>query len=114
MKRFICLLAALCMAFGASAKDDKAKQTVVFNVMTTKDSKQALKKISEKEGVVAVHFDAATSSVEVVYKPAETNIKEISDAFRINGVVAFPIGENCSVKKGGCLNNSATQINTMK
>ena len=114
MKKLICLLAALCIVYGANAKDDKSKQTVVFNVMITKDLKQAFKKISEKEGVVALRFDASTSSVEVTYKPSETNIREISSAFKENGVIAFPIGENCSVKKGGCLNNAATQINTMK
>ncbi len=114
MKKLLYILLFLFFVFDISAKDKASKQTVVFNVMLTKENKDVTKKISEKPGVVSARYDATTSTVEVAYKPTETNIKNISDAFKENGVLAFPIGENCSAKKGGCLNNSATQINTMK
>ena len=103
------------VSFGMQAKTDK--KNVMFNVMAQSDApskKEMGKKLKLEPGVMGVKIDSKQGTMLVTYNTNATNIKTITAAFRKNGFIAFPVGENCSTKKGGCLNNVPTEMNTLR
>ncbi len=113
ISRLVLLLIVLSFSGMAEAKTDK--KNVMFNVMMQSNtSKKDLDKLSQEQGILSVKSDSRQGTVLVTYDGNETSVKNITDAFKKIGFIAFPIGENCSLKKGGCLNNAPTEINTMK
>ncbi len=92
------------------------KSSVSFNVMVTdsQNEKKIEKIIKSQKGVHSVKASAKKGSVIVEYDDSETNIATLTAAFKNAGYYASPIGENCALKKGGCLNNAPTTVNTMK
>jgi copper chaperone CopZ len=92
------------------------RNSVSFNVMMTdsQSEKKVEKAIKSQKGVRSVKASAKKGTVAVEYEDAETNISTLTAAFKEAGYYASPIGENCALKKGGCLNNAPTTINTMK
>jgi len=103
------------VSFGAQAKTDK--KNVMFNVMAQSGApskKEMGKKLKLEPGVMSVKIDSKQGTMLVTYNANATNIKTITTAFRKNGFLAFPIGENCSTKKGGCLNNIPEGMDMMR
>ncbi len=111
-KLFI-LIALVCFSF-TIAEAKVLKKSVAFNVIMQAESKDIVKNITDLPGVLNVKIDKKQSVAYIDYDGNATNIQTISSAFKSKGYIAFPIGENCSKKKGGCLNNAPTEINTMK
>ena len=117
MKKAIILsiLFLCCISFGVQAKTDK--KNVMFNVMTQSGApskKEMEKKLKLEPGVISVKTDSRNGTMLVTYNANTTNIKTITAAFRNSGFLAFPIGENCSTKKGGCLNNLPEGMDMMR
>ncbi|MDR0873192.1 MAG: hypothetical protein LBN27_06970 [Prevotellaceae bacterium] len=90
------------------------KRAITFNVMLPNGEKELAKAMKAEPGVQKFKFNKKESTAEVVFEDTETTLENVNAAFKKNGCVAFPIGENCSTKKGGCLNNAPTQMNTLK
>ncbi|MDR1678336.1 MAG: hypothetical protein LBR81_00970 [Prevotellaceae bacterium] len=112
MKRILSIALIALVSISAFA----AKKSVSFNAMMSgkkgeKAVKQAMKSVS---GVTSVKTDGKTGVVDVFYDDKKTNIAVISNAFKTAGIYASPIGENCALKPGGCLNNAPTTTNTMR
>ncbi len=80
----------------------------------SQSEKKVEKAIKSQKGVRSVKASAKKGSVIVEYEDTETNVTTLTSAFKEAGYYASPIGENCALKKGGCLNNAPTTINTMK
>ena len=103
-------------AFLLSAATGAKKRAITFNVMTPggEVQKQLEKAMKEEPGVQKFKLNKKDGTAEVTFEDAVTSLKTVTAVFRKNGCTAFPIGENCSKKKGGCLNNPPTQMNTLE
>ena len=115
MKFILSILFLSIASFGVQAKADK--KNVMFNVMAQSGApskKEMGKKLKLEPGVMGVKTDARQGTMLVTYNANATNIKSITNAFKKGGFIAFPVGENCSTKKGGCLNNIPTEMNTLR
>ena len=109
------ILFLLFASFGVQAKTDK--KNVMFNVMAqsgAQSKKEMEKKLKLETGIISVKTDSKQGTMLVTYNANATNIKSITNAFKKGGFIAFPVGENCSTKKGGCLNNIPTEMNTLR
>jgi len=76
--------------------------------------KQLAKAMKNEPGVLKFKLNKKDGTAEVTFEDTKTSLKAVNAAFKNNGCIAFPIGENCSKKKGGCLNNPPTQMNTLE
>lgn len=106
----------LSVTFAAEAQGQGKKQSVTFNVLMHCNACKTKieKEIGYAPGVSNIKIDLKQNTVTIAYNDAKTNIKTLSEAFKKIGYTAFPVGENCATKKGGCLNNAPTEINTMR
>jgi len=104
------------VSFDTEAKTHK--KNVLFNVMAQSGApskKEMGKKLRSEPGVMRVKTNSRQGTMLVTYNANVTNIKSISDTFRENRFLAFPVGENCSPRRrGGCLNNIPTEMNMMR
>ena len=107
MKKAVWILLILFfVSVGAQARTDK--RNVMFNVMAQSGapSKKEMGKIlTQESGVMSVKSNRKQGTMLVTYNANATNIQTIRETFRKNRFLAFPVGENCSNKRGGCLNN---------
>jgi copper chaperone CopZ len=112
--RLLLMLVGLTLSFSAEAKP--SKKTILFNVSMHCHSceKKIEKNLSYEPGVMKLKTNLKDNTVEITYNENKTDIETLMKAFKKIGYSAFPVGESCANKKGGCLNNSPTQINTMK
>jgi len=92
------------------------KRAITFNVMTPNSEvqKQVEKAMKEVSGVQKIKFNKKDGTAEVIFEDTKTTLSAVTAVFKKNGCFASPIGENCSKKKGGCLNNAPTQLNTLE
>ena len=99
----------------ATATDAK-KRVITFNVMMPNGDvqKQLTKAMKEETGVQKFKLNKKDGTADVTFEDTKTTLKTVNAVFKNNGCIAFPIGENCSKKKGGCLNNPPTQMNTLE
>jgi copper chaperone CopZ len=112
--KLIIVIILLAISLSIEAKTDK--KTVTFNVMMSNSSakKEIEKNIGNEEGVLNLKVNPKENTAVITYDANKTNVETILKAFKKAGYTAFPVGENCSMKKGGCLNNPAIEVNTMK
>ena len=112
LKLFIFFAVFLFAATSADAK----RRVITFNVMTanTVSHKQVAKAMKDEPGISRVKFNRKAGTADVTFDDTQTTLRAVVEAFRKHGFVAFPIGENCSRKRGGCLNNPPTQMNTLQ
>ena len=104
------------IVFLLSLSVNAKKRAVTFNVMAPNGEvqKQLAKAMKDEPGVLKFKLNKKDGTAEVTFEDTKTTLENVNAAFKKNGCIAFPVGENCSKKKGGCLNNPPTQINTMK
>lgn len=110
------ILTILFISFTFNAEAKVNKKIATFNVaMHCHSCKQKIEKeLAYEPGILNLKVDLSQNTVVVTYNANKTNVENIMKAFRKIGYAASPVGENCSGKKGGCLNNPAVEVNTMK
>ena len=101
--------------FAATSVEAK-KRVITFNVIMPNGDvqKQLAKAMKDEPGVLKFKLNKKDGTADVTFEDTKTTLKAVNAVFKNNGCIAFPIGENCSKKKGGCLNNPPTQMNTFE
>ena len=91
-------------------------KTIAFNInMRDNNCKKTIQNSLRKEtGVVKVKAIVQEGLLTITYNDEKTTPQELIEKIKLLGYYASPLGENCSIKPGGCLNNKPVIPNTMK